>query len=284
MVALGLAVEELARIRVMSTLGLAAETYFAWQRYTEPQSDVFTEWRKKTRSRLRRMMAAGTVVKTPRPLMESVDPDSQPARDFSPREKGELSDGNAFQGAAVRPYWKRIALSLETERTARGRDVLENGMEGVLNALHPAISWEAPVLRIADGHPDREVSLGGRRLTLVPSLFAQQPLVLDSALGPQDSLLLVYNITPDPAGAAALWQDEPTDSALPSLLGRTRADVMECLRETGSTGEIARRLKISNPSVSQHIGVLRRAGLVATERRNNASVHTLTPLGEAVLG
>ncbi|UQA93999.1 winged helix-turn-helix domain-containing protein [Streptomyces halobius] len=89
---------------------------------------------------------------------------------------------------------------------------------------------------------------------------------------------------PDPAGAAALWQDEPTDSALPSLLGRTRADVMECLRETGSTGEIARRLKISNPSVSQHIGVLRRAGLVATERRHNASVHTLTPLGEAVLG
>ncbi|WP_248864872.1 helix-turn-helix domain-containing protein [Streptomyces halobius] len=59
---------------------------------------------------------------------------------------------------------------------------------------------------------------------------------------------------------------------------------MECLRETGSTGEIARRLKISNPSVSQHIGVLRRAGLVATERRHNASVHTLTPLGEAVLG
>lgn len=104
------------------------------------------------------------------------------------------------------------------------------------------------------------------------------PVVRDGAL------LLVYNVAQDAATAASLWQDQPADSALPPLLGRTRADVMECLRMTGTTGEIARRLRISNPAVSQHIGVLRRAGLVATERRHNAAVHTLTPLGEAVLG
>ncbi|MFF4404819.1 winged helix-turn-helix domain-containing protein [Streptomyces sp. NPDC001262] len=121
----------------------------------------------------------------------------------------------------------------------------------------------------------------------MPSLFARQPRILDPAPGRDGTLLLVCNVAQDAATAASLWQDQPADSALPPLLGRTRADVMECLRmtgTTGTTGEIARRLRISNPAVSQHTGVLRRAGLVATERRHNAAVHTLTPLGEAVLG
>ncbi|MFJ9900847.1 ArsR/SmtB family transcription factor [Streptomyces sp. NPDC091280] len=56
------------------------------------------------------------------------------------------------------------------------------------------------------------------------------------------------------------------------------------MRSPSSTGEISRRLRISNPSASKHLGVLRRSGLVATERRNNLTVHRLTHLGEAVLG
>ncbi|MGW1200504.1 winged helix-turn-helix domain-containing protein [Streptomyces sp. NPDC002536] len=259
----------------MNMQGPAVESYFAWQRYTEPQRDVFGEWRKKTRDRLRRQPSAGGAPESPQNLAEALEQFSATAGEY---------EGNAFYAAAVRPYWKRIAIGLEKERTARGRDVLEGGMACALNRIHPAVRWEAPVLHVADDGPDREVELLGRGLVLVPSFFARQPRILDPAPGGDGALLLVYNVAQDAATVASLWQDQPADSALPPLLGRTRADVMECLRMTGTTGEIARRLRISNPAVSQHIGVLRRAGLVATERRHNAAVHILTPLGEAVLG
>ncbi|MFF6912243.1 ArsR family transcriptional regulator [Streptomyces sp. NPDC012466] len=51
-----------------------------------------------------------------------------------------------------------------------------------------------------------------------------------------------------------------------------------------SISEISRRLDLSHPSVSRHLAVLRRSGMVAAERRDNLTLHRLTHLGEAVLG
>lgn len=51
-----------------------------------------------------------------------------------------------------------------------------------------------------------------------------------------------------------------------------------------TTGELARRLDISPAGASQHATVLRRAGLVLSTRRRNLVLHTLTPLGRALLG
>ncbi|WP_256251109.1 helix-turn-helix domain-containing protein, partial [Streptomyces sampsonii] len=53
---------------------------------------------------------------------------------------------------------------------------------------------------------------------------------------------------------------------------------------TRSTGQVADRVHISSPSASKHLTILRRAGFVSTERRQNLAVHSLTPLGEAILG
>jgi DNA-binding transcriptional ArsR family regulator len=50
-----------------------------------------------------------------------------------------------------------------------------------------------------------------------------------------------------------------------------------------TTSELARRVGVSLASASQHASVLREAGLVHTLRQGGAVLHTLTPLGAALL-
>ncbi len=193
-------------------------------------------------------------------------------------------DTDPFPAVAVEPFWDRIQRLLMAERDAAGRAMLTGGMEQVLNSRHAAIRWEAPVLRVENAQPSRRTALGGRGMTLAPSLFAPHPLLIDARAGWHGLPILVYGVTPDPDTAASLWQGGEGEPALHALLGRTRANVLAALRETGSTGQVADRLRISSPSASKHLTVLRRAGFVTTERQQNLAVHSLTPLGEAILG
>jgi len=49
------------------------------------------------------------------------------------------------------------------------------------------------------------------------------------------------------------------------------------------TSQLARLLGISIASASDHATVLRNAGLIASGRRRNTMVHTLTPLGAGLV-
>lgn len=242
-----LGVEDLARIRIIGTLGTAFETHLAWGQLGKQQRDALSEWRRTARIRLRR--AGATMAKArSASLVETLT---------SPLPH----EGDVFHKMAVEPFWDRIQRLLKAERDSCGREMLAGGVEHVLNNRHSAIRWEAPVLRVANGRPPRRTSLTGQGLTLVPSLFAPHPFLLDDSAGWHGLPILVYNIAPDTEPAAALWQSQEGESALPALLGRTRADVLEALRETRSTGQVADRVHISSPSASKHLTILRRAGL-----------------------
>ncbi len=271
MVCLRLTVEDLSRIRFVGSLGPEIEARFAEIRYADARPDEFAEWRLKVRRRLRRVPTAGAA-----------------GTRFPRRAPGAAphTDVHRFSTAAIEPFWGRIRDFLEREREARGRDILSGGVDGVLNELHPSISWRAPYLRVDDEHEGERTELLGEGLVVAPSLFARAPMVLDAETGGQGAPVLVYNVTPTHDGAAGLWQQQEEDraAALSDLLGHTRANVLEALRSSSSIGEISRRLDISHPSVSKHLGVLRRSGLVSAERRNNLTLHRLTHLGEAVLG
>lgn len=256
MVCLRLTVEDLSRIRFVDSLGPDIEARFAELRYTEVRPDELAEWRMKVRRRLR-------------------GPGSAPHADI-----------RRFRSVAVVPFWGRIRNYLRLERETRGRAVLSGGVEGVLNELHPDISWRAPLLHVDNERQGHGIELCGQGLVIAPSLFAPGPMVLDAQTGGHDAPVLVYNVTPTTESAAGLWQQEEEDraAALSELLGQTRANVLETLQAPVSIGEIARRLDLSHPSVSRHLGILRRSGLVSAERRDNLTMHRLTHLGEAVLG
>jgi DNA-binding transcriptional ArsR family regulator len=74
------------------------------------------------------------------------------------------------------------------------------------------------------------------------------------------------------------------DRALGALADPTRRAIFEFLSDRPSAvGELAALLPVSRPAVSQHLKVLKEAGLVAEERRGNRHIYQLDPNGVAEL-
>ncbi|MEU5783612.1 winged helix-turn-helix domain-containing protein [Micromonospora lupini] len=190
-----------------------------------------------------------------------------------------------YRSLAIGPYWSRIQSAVAADRTRRARALLDGGVEGLLASLRPRMRWDSGVLEVRDYPHSRELHLDGRGLLLVPSFFcAGTPVaLLDPALPP----VLVYPV--DRLGGLtttdgdALAASSAGRDSLAALLGRTRAAVLEASDDGCTTGEVARRLNISPAAASQHATVLRNAGLLVSHRDRNTVLHTLTPLGRAVL-
>ncbi|MDT3398316.1 helix-turn-helix domain-containing protein [Streptomyces sp. B1866] len=204
------------------------------------------------------------------------------------RSVGRLVDAlRAYHRAAVAPYWPQMQTRLEADRALRGRALLDGGAAGLLAALPPGMRWRPPVLE-ADYPVDRDVHLRGRGLLLLPSFFCRRtPVALcDPALPP----VLVYPMEHAPLGGPpaphpdrAGGDRDRAPGTLGRLVGHTRSAVLQMVGGGCTTSELARRVGVSPASASQHATVLREAGLVHTLRRGSTVLHTLTPLGAALL-
>ncbi|HEX8103867.1 MAG TPA: DUF5937 family protein [Solirubrobacteraceae bacterium] len=185
----------------------------------------------------------------------------------------------AYWERALAPVWDHVRATLEADILARARRQSLGGPLAVLEDLHPDVAWADGALRIEHRHAER-VELGGRGLLLVPSAFSWPGV--RCMLDPPWQPALIY----PPRGVAALWAPEPGDAAdseaLAALLGRRRARVLAGLDEPVSTTALARRLGASPAGISEHLGVLRRAGLVRAARDGRAVLYARTPLGEAL--
>ncbi|MGW7051224.1 ArsR/SmtB family transcription factor [Streptomyces sp. NPDC054887] len=181
-----------------------------------------------------------------------------------------------YHRAAVEPYWPHVQARVEADRAARGRALLDGGADELLASLTPMLRWRPPVLE-ADYPVDRDLYLRGRGLLLQPSFFCRgNPVVYRD---PQLPPVLVYPVTHADAPAPV---DDP-GPPLGRLVGHTRSAVLGAIGGGCTTSELARRAGVSLASASQHACVLREAGLIVTLRHGNAVLHTLTPLGAALL-
>ncbi len=73
-------------------------------------------------------------------------------------------------------------------------------------------------------------------------------------------------------------------NALHALADPTRRLVMESLRSgPRAVGDIARRMPVSRPAVSQHLKVLKEAGLVTDRAEGTRRVYYIDPNGLAAL-
>jgi DNA-binding transcriptional ArsR family regulator len=70
------------------------------------------------------------------------------------------------------------------------------------------------------------------------------------------------------------------ETALAALADPTRRHVLEALREgPRAVSAIAARLPVSRPAVSQHLKVLKEAGLVREERQGTRHIYEIDPNG-----
>jgi DNA-binding transcriptional ArsR family regulator len=176
----------------------------------------------------------------------------------------------------VEPWWPRLRDLLEADIVFRARRLADGGMAALFADLHPRVGWQADALHVRiSARADR--ALAGEGLLLLPSAF-EWPAV-GVMLDPPWQPTLIY-----PArGVAELWQpSSPEPSALPQLLGRTRAKLLLALAEPASTTGLARRCDLPVSTVSEHLSVLRAAGLVVTRRTGRQLLHEQTALGIAL--
>jgi DNA-binding transcriptional ArsR family regulator len=192
---------------------------------------------------------------------------------------GDLGDTLAsYHRVAIEPHTDMVLAAVEADRAHRGRTLLTAGVDGLLASLPCTVRWAPPVLEV--GYVvNRDMHLRGRGLRLVPSFFCRRtPVALaDPDLPPT----LVYPVT-DESWDYQLSAGRPSRE-LAALLGTTRAAVLTAARGGATTTELAERLHVNASSISRHTTALRGAGLV-TSRRHGASVlHTVSPLGTALL-
>ena len=201
----------------------------------------------------------------------------RPLADGDPQALAGLGQAlRAYHHAAIAPHEPRMQALVDAERAVRARAVLDRGGEGLLAGLGPSMRWNPPVLE-ATYHLQRDIHLGGRGLLLVPSAFCwRMPITL---IDPDLPPVLVYPLPRTPG-----WWTGPTGPrALANLLGPTRAACLRLIEDGCTTGELARRTGTTPATASQHATTLREAGLTTSTRHRNTVLHTLAPLGTALL-
>ncbi len=180
---------------------------------------------------------------------------------------------------ALAPDWPAIRALAEADIARRSRHLAEQGVRAVFDDLHHEVSWHGDELRFARRY-EAVVELGGRGLLLVPAVFAW-PRTFAMFDAPWQPTLLY-----PPRGIGTLWEpQQPADAAasLAPLLGTRRAALLTALEEPSSTTELAARLALPASSVSEHLGVLRRSGLVHPGREGRHVRYARTALGERLV-
>jgi DNA-binding transcriptional ArsR family regulator len=182
----------------------------------------------------------------------------------------------AYWVQALEPDWPRIRSFLQADIQHRARQLAETGPAQLFASLHPRTEWRGDHL-VADMCFGADVELAGRGLLLVPSAFLwEKPKVIVNE--PWQPTLLY------PArGIGTLWDEPELSCALESLLGANRAAILEACEAPASTTELARRLSLSPGGVSQHLKVLRSAGLVQAERVGREVLYVRSEAADALV-
>jgi len=181
----------------------------------------------------------------------------------------------AYWRRVVEPHWPAIRGALEADIAYRAGRLAEGGPLAAFADLHEEVSWRDGAL-VVDRAYESTVELAGRGLLLVPVAFAWPELW--AMIDPPWQPAVVYA----PRGVATLWEPaERAPAALADLLGRRRAALLTALPAT--TQELARRHAASPAGVSEHLAVLRRAGLVDGRREGRAVRYARTPAGDALV-
>lgn len=206
-----------------------------------------------------------------------------------------------FHQSALEPHWHSLDNRARVAREALARTLVNDGLDALLNGLHPDVIWRDPILTIRilkscppncvhsriSGHMGPlQFTAGGRGLWLMPSMFAGTVTLRVPDRDETEPFLLTYPVTADlnlfVQNRSAL--SKPRNKPLNDLIGATRARLLEALCDrTLSTSELARASSVSISSASEHATVLRESQLLKSIRVGNRVEHSLTVLGRALV-
>lgn len=204
----------------------------------------------------------------------------RPLYDDPHRQLGRLAaEVQAYWTAAIEPIWPRLAGLLDADLGYRAGQLTSGGIVRLLGHLHPELEYAPDALRIHWPTWQTQSRLDGAGVLLVPSVFVWPSLLVETdPRAPK----LIYS----PRGVGQIWESsaQRPASSIADLLGRSRATLLAKLDLPLSTTQVARDLGLSAASVSEHLSVLRRSGLVAARRSGRSVLYQRTLLGTELLG
>lgn len=179
----------------------------------------------------------------------------------------------------ISPHWARMVRVLDADIAFRAGALAAGGFESLFGNLHDDVAWTGEELIVHPRQsPSTTVTVRGHGLALCPSVFCW-PRVTASTNPPT-----VGTLRYPARGVATLWETvEPAPDALANLIGRTRAAILVRLAGPQTTGGLATGLGVSAGAVSQHLAVLKDAGLVVTHREGRTTLHLRTERANALL-
>ncbi len=152
------------------------------------------------------------------------------------------AEGRALVAAAVERYQRRL------ERGAKWVDLIVVECEYLKKILPRLISLLPALVSV----------------TIAPSYFSGQGLLFDLPNG------ILVGVAAEETGQSARARTDLLAKRLKSLADPTRLAIIDSLAGGPMTvGEIARSFDLAQPTVSNHVKVLREAGVVTASRRGN---------------
>lgn len=181
-----------------------------------------------------------------------------------------------FWRVAFGELWAGIRTTLDADLAAKATAIGTGGIGRMLGALHAEVSWTGSHLLISSGTYQESVDLDGEELVLCPTALGWPRLAVQCC-DPRDAVL-VYP-------ASGLGTQRPTPpTGLSELVGTSRAAILQDLGVARSTTELSARRQLSPATVSYHLGVLLRSGLVSRRREQRVVLYHRTGQGDAALG
>ncbi|MDX3235912.1 winged helix-turn-helix domain-containing protein [Streptomyces sp. ME03-5709C] len=177
---------------------------------------------------------------------------------------------------AFAPHWPDAKAALDAEVDRCAGVLARRGAAGLFNSLHPGIRWAGGTLRVESRFT---VGVAVPLVVVVPSLVAAGPgVAVDPVHGGRRPPMVAYPVRDRPVAPVA------PSPELARLLGPTRAGLLGALARPASTTQLAARHFLSAATVSYHLGVLLRAGLVARSRSGRTVLYRRTPAGSRLAG
>jgi len=179
----------------------------------------------------------------------------------------------------VAPHWPRIRALLAADVAYRAAQLTAGGADRLFAGLNPDLEWR-------DGRLTQHSRPGERVIRPAPGGLVLMPSALGVPYTHIRASTSTWTTVRYPArGVGALWTagTRPAGDAVAKLLGRARADLLEALRSPATGADLARSLGVTPSAVSQHLRVLREAGLVGGVRSGRRMLYSTTTLGRTLL-
>lgn len=177
--------------------------------------------------------------------------------------------------AVLATEWPALKIVLEGDLLHRGAVLTQGGLIQLFEGLHDDVHLQQNRVEVRHAM-DIDVDCH-RGLLLVPTVFITDRVQCVTA--DHWPPTIYYPAT----GAWWLWDPPPTPSAIAPLLGTRRAQILASLVVPRTTAGVAETVKTALSTASEHLTVLRNAGLVTRRRHGRQVVHTRTPLGDSLI-